>query len=364
MILLNPGPVVLSERVRQALTAPDLCHREPEFYDLQDRIRASLLAVYGLSPENWAAVLLSGSGTAAVEAMVTSLVPQNGRLVVVENGVYGERLTTIARTHAIPVVPVTHEWGAEIDLERLASALDSDPRPTHLAVVHHETTTGRLNQLGEIGALCHERQIGLLLDAVSSFGAEPLEFEGWGISACAIAANKCLHGAPGIAMVCTHRDALPGPNGINRSVYLDLGTYLRAQDQRDTPFTPAVHTCYALAAALDELLEEGGWSVRRTHYRQLADQVMQGLQDLGIKPLLPAEASSVVLRAYRLPADITYDNLHDGLKARGFIIYAGQGGLARRIFRVSTMGAITEADMERFLNAISAVLREPRSKDK
>ncbi len=144
-ILLNPGPVTLSAGVREALLGPDLCHREVEFASLQDGLRDKLRAVYGLGPE-WAAILLTGSGTAAVEAMIATLVPAVGRLLVLENGVYGERMSRIAQAYGIACGRVGVAWGAALDMDAIAREL-GDGAYTHAAVVHHETTTGRLNDL-------------------------------------------------------------------------------------------------------------------------------------------------------------------------------------------------------------------------
>lgn len=356
-VLLNPGPVNLSDRVRRALLAPDLCHREPEFADLQDEIRRRLLEVYGLDPDRWTAVLLSGSGTAAVEAMLTGLIPPDGRLLVVENGVYGERMTRIAEAHGIPHSALRLEWGAAVPTEAVTRALEA-AEPTHVAIVHHETTTGRLNDLAAVAAACRRAGVRLLVDGVSSFAGEEIDFEGWGLAACAASANKCLHGVPGAAFVILDRGALPPGDGRARSVYLDLGAHARAQDRRDTPFTPAVPCFHALAEALRELREGGGWRARHEGYARLAAIVEEGLGTLGLHPLLPRGESSVVLRAYRLPADVSYAELHDALKARGFVIYAGQGGLARRIFRVSTMGALEAADLRAFVRAAGEALED------
>ncbi len=355
MILLNPGPVNLSDRVRNALLNPDLCHREVEFSELQSRIREQLLQVYDLGG-GWAAVLLTGSGTAAMEAMVSSLVPKNGKLLVIENGVYGERISKIAKIHNINYITLSHPWDAEIDIKGLVKLLDENPDITHLAVVHHETTTGRLNNLVEIAAICQQRRIQILVDAVSSFGAEELNFEDWGITACAATANKCLHGVPGTSFVILRRDALPSADTIPRTLYLDLTTYCQQQDKGGTPFTQSVQTFYALAEALQEMAETGGWRARHSYYSQLANLVRNGLISIGIKPLLPSGSSSVVLNAYYLPDNFSYEEFHDQLKAQDFVIYSGQGNLAQSIFRVSTMGAITQADMERFVSVVKQII--------
>ncbi len=357
MLLLNPGPVTLSARVREALRRPDLCHREPEFATLQNDIRAALLGIYGLDPATWAAVLLTGSGTAALEAMITSTVPARGRVLVIENGVYGERLSRIAAIHGIAHDRATFPWGGRIDPAQVVAGLDAGTGITHLAVVHHETTTGRLNDVASLGRLCRERGIELLVDAVSSFAGEPIDLEAWGVTACAATANKCLHGVPGAAFAIVRRVALARDEVPHRTLYLDLRAYCRAQDEGSTPFTQSVQSFYALDEALRELADEGGWQVRHATYRRLAGIVRDGAVTLGIRALLPPAESSVVLSAYDLPAGIHYPTLHDRLKAAGFVIYAGQGSLAQSIFRISTMGAIEDADMHRLVAVLEGIVR-------
>lgn len=355
MILLNPGPVTLSKRVRNALLSPDLCHREEEFSLLQQDIRDSLLDVYALDPDTWAAVLITGSGTAAIEAMIASLVPYRGKLLVVENGVYGERISKIAAIHGINHLPLPHAWTAEIDIRRLEKLLKENEDITHLAVVHHETTTGRLNELQQIASICRHRNIGLLVDCVSSFGAEQINFEDWNITACAATANKCLHGVPGTSFVIVKREALRQPNK-QRTLYLDLTTYCDHQDRGGTPFTQSVQSFYALDEALRELRDEGGWEHRQRDYRQRIGRVRSALKAMGIKPLLPDGCSSAVLHAFYLPTGLGYRELHDLLKQEGYIIYAGQGDLAKSMFRISMMGAITEDEVGRFISVVTRIV--------
>ncbi|MBJ9753811.1 2-aminoethylphosphonate aminotransferase [Burkholderia cepacia] len=354
MLLLNPGPVTLTERVRRSLLQPDLCHRESEFFDLQDEARARLVAAYELDPAEWTAALMTGSGTAAVESMIAALVPQDGKLLVIENGVYGERITQIATQYGIAHEVLKHEWMQAPDLAQIAARLDAGGY-SHVAVIHHETTTGRLNDLGAIAGVCRSRGVKMLVDGVSSFGAEAIDFAGGDIDAVAATANKCLHGVPGAAFVIVRRSALA--KAASRTYYLDLGRLAKLQDQRNTPFTPSVHAYYALVEALREFDEAGGWRARHAHYKALADQAQAGLAARGMPLVLPEGESSVVLRAYRLPQGVTYETLHDGLKARGFVIYAGQGGLSKELFRISTMGAIQAADVDRLLEGFTALTR-------
>ncbi|MDT3399622.1 2-aminoethylphosphonate aminotransferase [Streptomyces sp. B1866] len=351
-VLLNPGPVTLSRRVREAMSRPDLCHREPEFGALQDGLRRKLLDVYALDPTDWAAVLLTGSGTAAVEAMLTSLVPADGRVLIVENGVYGERMSQIARAHGIAHERVAARWSDAIDLSAVQRAL-GDGAFTHVAVVHHETTTGRLNDIAGMSKLAAAHGARLLLDGVSSFGAETLDFDGWHLDGCAATANKCLHGVPGSAFVLVRR-AVPA-TAPSRTVYLDLHAYLAQQDRRATPFTQSVQTFYALDEALDEFFEEGGRSGRQALFRYRTARIREVLLALGVEPLLPDCESSCVLQSFRLPPGHDYEVVHDRLKQDGFIVYAGQGGLSGRVFRISVMGDITEEDLNRLLDAFSTL---------
>jgi 2-aminoethylphosphonate-pyruvate transaminase len=354
MLLLNPGPVTLSERVRRSLLQPDLCHRESEFFDLQDEVRSRLLSVYALNPDEWAAVLMTGSGTAAVESMTASLVPEGGRVLIVENGVYGERMARICAQYRIAHDRVVGDWMRAPDFEAIARRVQpkaGEAPFTHMAVVHHETTTGRLNDLKPLADLCRAQELGLLLDGVSSFGAEALDFANGRLSAVAATANKCLHGVPGVSFVIVRRGELA--RAASRAYYLDLGRLARLQDERNTPFTPAVHAYYALAEALREFAEQGGRTARYRHYAALAERVREGLAALGIEMVLPLGESSVVLRAYRLPTGLTYARLHDDLKAGGFVIYAGQGDLSKTLFRISTMGNLTAADIDRLVTCFA-----------
>ena len=353
-ILLNPGPVSLSEGVRRAVTRLDLCHREPEFFELQDQVIRGLLDVYQCDPLQWSAVLIGGSGTFALEAMMASLLPENTSLLVLENGVYGERLSRIAEIHGIRYRALEAEWGAQIDLAAVADLLASGEY-THVAAVHHETTTGRLNPVDEIAALCTRYDVQLLLDAVSSFGAESIPFENPSLLAIAATANKCLHGIPGLAMVLCRKDAL-SQDIQPRSLSLHLQGWAQQQEKQSTPFTPAVNAMLGLAQALKELDKQGGWQARRSRYRALAAKVADTCEALGVKQWLPATESSCVLRSYRLPDGLSYDQLHDGLKQQGFVIYAGQGELATKLFRISTMGEIADYDMARLQQALQLVI--------
>jgi 2-aminoethylphosphonate-pyruvate transaminase len=278
-------------------------------------------------------------------------------VLIVENGVYGERIAQMCNQYRIAHERIVGDWMKAPDLDAVAVRLDAaaDAAPfTHLAVVHHETTTGRLNDLQSLSEVCRDRGVKLLVDGVSSFGAENIDFADAGLAAVAATANKCLHGVPGASFVIVRRDALA--QAASRTYYLDLARLARLQDQRGTPFTPAVHVYYALVEALREFAEAGGRPARHRRYAALAEQVRAGLGALGIDTLVPPGESSVVLRAYRLPQGLTYVALHDAMKADGFVIYAGQGRLSETLFRISTMGHLMPEDMDRLLACFARVL--------
>lgn len=360
-ILLNPGPVTLTDRVRSALVAGDFCHREAEFAELTRRINARLATVYTTLARDYRAAILGGSGTAAVEAMLVTFAPADSTTLVLTNGVYGERMARMLKAHRKPCRIVTHPWMAGLDLAAVEEQLAADSSVTHVAVVQHETTTGRLNDLAGLGRLCKARNLGLLLDAVSSFGAEAIEGADWNLRAVAGTANKCLHGAPGLSFVlaptsdwqqvATAGDAAAG------SVYLHLGRYYQTQHHDGfSPFTLPVQVAFALDAALDEFAGDGGWQARRAIYLERARRIHQTLVAAGVNTLLLPEDCSPVLWSYRLPPGRSYAELHDALKSEGFIIYAGQGDLGGEIFRIAHMGDIRPADMDRFCAALPRIL--------
>ena len=353
-ILLNPGPVNVSPRVQQALLRGDLCHREEEFSALLVAVRAKLLQAF--APRGYTPVVLSGSGTLAVEAMVSSALPEGRKLLVINNGVYGERILHMAEAHRIPAVELRYGWTERPDLAQIEDTLRNDLAIAAVALVHHETTTGLLNPVTEVGALTRRAGRLFLLDAVSALGGEDLDLARDGVDLCACTANKCVQGLPGVAFVLVRTEAMAAMQQVpRRSLYLHLPLHWEAQERRSIPFTPSVQAWYALDAALDELLEETvAGPVRR--YRAASQLLREGFARLRLKALLPSLYQANSLTALLLPNGITYYRLHDDLKARGFVIYEGQGKLQSDIFRVANMGHLTLNDFRQFLQALEEVL--------
>lgn len=353
-VLLNPGPVNISYRVRQALLGPDICHREDDFTRLLESIRTRLLQAF--APRGYTSVLFTGSGTAALEASVAGSVDEGRSLLAVVNGVYGERIARIARVHRIPVWEVPAPWTGWPDLQAIESVLRQEPTVQVVALVHHETTTGLLNPIAQVGGLAKAYGKVFLLDSISGLGGEPLELEAAGVDLCVGTASKCLQGLPGISFVLIRQEEIPRLLAIPpRSLYLHLGENWRFQEKGESLFTPAIPIGYALNEALAELLDEGVAN-RISRLKAASDLLREGFHRLGLRFLLPPPLRSRTITALHQPDVITYPTLHDRLKAEGFVIYAGQGPLAGQIFRVATMGAVTLVEYQAFLNTLGVVL--------
>jgi 2-aminoethylphosphonate-pyruvate transaminase len=355
-VLLNPGPALTTDGVKRAAAGVDLCHREPEFIVLENRIRMRLRQVAEIGDE-WHVALISGSGTAADELALAASVRPGRKLLLLENGVYGQRLEQMAARRGIPTEVVRAVWTEPVDVDDVEHALRAEPLIDAIALVHHETTSGLLNPLDRIAALARDVDVRLMVDAVSSFGAEKIELADSGIDFLACSSNKCLHGLPGAAFV------LVSPEGAARaaevppsSVYLDLPAYIRSAEVGSVPFTPAIPALAALDAALAELIVEGGIAARRESYAARCAVLDAAFERLGLEQLIRPEDRSLCVRSVRLPAGISFERLHDRLKQDGYVIYAGQGPLAREIFRVCSLGALQPAALEGFADRLELAL--------
>ncbi|MCM8811546.1 MAG: alanine--glyoxylate aminotransferase family protein [Candidatus Omnitrophica bacterium] len=354
-ILLCPGPVVTSQHVRSALLQPDMCHREPEFANLLQNVRAKLLHVLGLDGR-YIPVILTGSGTAALEAAVMASVEPGKKLLVINNGVYGSRIAQAARIHEIPLVEIRSPLTERPDLNRVVAAMKREPKIGTVAMVHHETSTGLLNPVAEVGALTKQYKKKFLVDAISSLGAERLDLVKSNVTFCVGSSGKCFHGLPGLSFVLVAQSEVPSVMKARpRSLYLDLGKHLKAQESGEPPFTPAVPLVIAFHAALDELLREGLKS-RMEKYQERAKFLREGFHKMGLSPLLDEKIMSNSLTSLLMPKGLSYQQLHHLLKRHGFVIYAGQSELRGRIFRVAHMGQLLQADLKEFLRVLKESL--------
>lgn len=356
-ILLNPGPATTTETVKRALVVPDICPREQEFADLAARVRRDLLAVADADPATQTAVLVCGPGTGAVEAAIGSLVPAMGKLLILDNGAYGERAGQIAATLGVPASVWRAAWTERPSPEAFAARLDGPDGPfTHAFWVHHETTTGLLNPLAEYGELCRARGVVSIVDAMSSFAGLPISARSAQVDFLLSSANKCLQGMAGISFVVGSRALIEGCAKTQRSFALGLARHEKSLASGQFPFTPPVQVVYALARALEETLAETV-AARAARYRKCYEVMLAGMEKLGFEALLPRAVHSGLLTAFKTPAwpGFSFDALHDFLYARGITLYPGKLP-GTDTFRVANIGALTPDDLRQFVAEVKTFL--------
>ena len=356
-VLFSPGPVMTSARVKAALVHQDVCHRDEDYSAAVGRLQAKLRPVFGASPEH-EMLLLTGSGTAAMEMAISSAIPEGKKILVISNGAFGDRLDEIAALHGIGRVVLRYPWGELPDTAAVGRALASDPEIAGAALIHHETSVGLLNPVREIGRLCHERGVTLIVDAVSALGAEDVDVVRDHVDICYSSANKCLHSVSGVSFLCVAPAGWARVADIRpRVYYLDLKRHRRyLEELRQTPFTPAVSSFFALETALDELAERGGVPARRSVYRERALRIRRVFTDLGFESFTNTGRESSTISTLRLPDFLTVDGLYRGRKQRGFVIYGCKGKLAARHVQVANMGEIPDATLDAFLAAVTEVV--------
>lgn len=358
-VLLTPGPATTSDRVKQAQVVPDICPREAAFGALQDSIRQRLVQVVHAEASH-SAVLFGGSGTLAVEACVCSVVPEEGKILVLANGAYGQRILEMCRIHFRPeqIAEYATAYDALPDPKEVARRLAADPAITHLALVHHETTTGVLNPLEAVAATAAEFGVKLIVDAMSSYAGIPLDLRQIPCDFLISSSNKCLQGMAGASFViCRNNLLMPPPGYKPRSLYLDLyAQHAVFEASRQMRYTPPVQVLYALDAALDEFFEETQQG-RYRRYSRCWEALWEGMSRQGFAMAVPGLPQSRLLTTFLEPEHPAYrfDAMHDALLAEGFTLYPGKvGNIAS--FRLANIGQIDTQDIQAFLAALQRYL--------
>ena len=359
-LLFTPGPLTTSATVKAAMLR-DLGSRDREFIEIVARIRQELLRIAGVSQESgYESILLPGSGTYALEAVLSSVIPPEGKLLILSNGAYGERMLQIAERLRIDVQIERWPEDESPDPILVRQLLTAAPRPTHVAIVHLETTTGILNPIDEISQIIRQSGARVIVDAMSSFGGVPLDLAELQPDYLISSANKCLEGVPGFAFVIARRAALLETDGWARSLSLDLLAQWRGLE-RDGQFrfTPPTHALLAFAQALEELRAEGGVHARAQRYRANHDALVAGMHELGFREYLPRERQSDVITSFRYPerAGFVFEEFYRRLAQSGFVIYPGKVSQAD-CFRIGTIGRISLVDVDTLVRQIAAVLAE------
>ncbi|WP_240535535.1 2-aminoethylphosphonate aminotransferase [Rhizobium freirei] len=360
-ILLTPGPATTSQRVKQAQIVSDICPREIEFGRLQETIGRRLVEVVH-GEDTHSAVLFAGSGTCAVEACISSLVPTNGKILVLINGAYGLRILEMCRIHLRPeqVAVCETAYNQLPNPGDIAGLLAKDRAITHLVAVHHETTTGILNPIEDLADLTGRFGVKLIVDAMSSYAGIPIDLRETSLDFLISSSNKCIQAMPGISFVICRNELLTPPPGYRpRSLYLDLyAQYHGFRSSLQMRFTPPVQVLYALNAALDEFFEESQ-TARYMRYCRCWEVLVRGMNELGFRMAVPDLPQSKLLTTFLMPPhpNFSFDAMHDALLAEGFTIYPGKVGQIE-CFRLANIGQIGPEDIAAFLQMVRRYLAE------
>jgi 2-aminoethylphosphonate-pyruvate transaminase len=357
-ILLTPGPLTTSADTKAAMLT-DWGSWDGSFNELTASVCRDLVAIVNAQGEH-ACVPLQGSGTFAVEAALGTLVPRGGKVLVPDNGSYCKRIVRILGYLGREAVVLTHGEQEPADPVRIDAALAADPAITHVAQVHCETGTGILNPLPEIAAVVAKHGRGLIVDAMSSYGAIAIDAQTLRFDALIAASGKCLEGVPGMGFVIARRTALERSAGNSGSLALDLvDQWQYMQKTGQWRFTPPTHVLAALRAAIDQYRAEGGLPARLSRYTENCAALVSGMRALGFKTFLPDVLQAPIIVTFHSPPDPAYDfkKFYDRVRDRGFILYPGKL-TAVDTFRVGCIGAIGPGILKQAVAAVSDVLRD------
>lgn len=353
-ILLTPGPLTTSTATKQAMLR-DWGSWDGAFNELTASVCRDIAAIAGAG-ETHVCVPLQGSGTFSVEAALGTLVPKDGKVLVPNNGAYCQRILRILDYLGRPAVALDFREDEPADPARIDAALAADPAITHVAQVHCETSTGILNPLPEIAYTVARRGRRLIVDAMSSFGAIPIDAQSMPFDALIAASGKCLEGVPGMGFVIIRREALEAAAGNCHSLAMDLHDqwgYMQKTGQ--WRFTPPTHVVAALRAAIDQYREEGGQPARLARYAKNCATLVAGMRALGLRTFLADVVQAPIIVTFHAPADPAYDfkTFYRKVREKGFILYPGKLTTVET-FRVGCIGAIDAATIRQAVAAIAA----------
>ena len=358
-ILFTPGPLTTSRYVKQAMLR-DLGSRDVAFIECVREIRHKLLTLGGVSADAYTAIPMQGSGTFGVESVFSSTVPPHGKLLLIINGAYGKRMAQMAHVLHLEATTLTYAENQTPDLAAIESALAADPNISDVVMVHCETTTGILNPLRAIGTIVQNAGRRYIVDAMSSFGAIPIDIKACGIDYLISSANKCIEGVPGFAFVIARKAALLATEGYARSLSLDLlAQWKGLEADGQFRFTPPTHALVAFHQALLELEAEGGVEGRAQRYRTNYETLIDGMRTLGFQAYLKPEDTSYIITTFHFPPDphFHFEEFYRRLHDKGYAIYPGKVSDAA-CFRIGTIGRIFASDVRALLAGIGDTLVE------
>ena len=357
-LLLTPGPLTTGKRVKEVMVH-DWGSRDAAFLKINSEVLTRLPEIANGAPD-FVTVPMQGSGTFAVEAMLTTFVPADGHVLLLINGAYGHRAKKILDIARRKVT--VHETPEDTppDLAAVERLLKGDATITHIFAVHCETTSGVLNPIGEIGALARKYRKSFLLDSMSAFGALPLDASAIQPDAIAASSNKCIEGVPGLGFVICRKAALEKTAGNATTLVLDLHDQWRNFEKTGQyRFTPPIHVIVSFHQALMEFFEEGGQVGRGKRYAENCRVLIEGMRALGFVPLLGDNLQAPIIVTFRMPADprFVFQTFYDRLKDRGYVIYPGKLTVADS-FRIGCIGRLYPEHMRGALAAIRDILDE------
>jgi 2-aminoethylphosphonate-pyruvate transaminase len=349
-VLLNPGPATTSDAVKYAQVVPDICPREQEFVDIMTGVREDLVKVVHGDPEKYSAVIFTGSGTIIQDVLVNSLVPEGKKICVVNNGAYSARMVEIAEYYHIPCVDLKFSSTELPDLAVVKEALEKDKDIAVVATVHHETGTGVLNPIKEIGQMAHDNDAIFVVDTISTYGLLPIDIEEQNIDFLMSSAQKGLAAMTGASWTVGNIEEIKKTKDYPpRSYYCNLFMQFDFFDRvGEMHFTPPVQTMYALQQAVKEYFEEGE-QARWERLTRCWEAIHEGLAEMDLGTVIDKEIQGHLVVTVRAPEDGKFDffKLHDYCFERGFTIYPGKM-FGLQTFRLCNLGLITEKDIQDF----------------
>ncbi|MCT9115803.1 2-aminoethylphosphonate--pyruvate transaminase [Cupriavidus gilardii] len=357
-ILLTPGPLTTSLATKQAMLR-DWGSWDAAFNAITGSLCEDLVRIVH-GEDTHVCVPMQGSGTFSVEAAMANVVPRDGKVLVPQNGAYCQRILKICKAIGRAAVELAIPEDQPASAAAIEAALAADPSITHVAQVHCETGAGVLNPLPEIAQLCTRLGKGLIVDAMSSFGAIEIDARTMPFDALVAATGKCIEGVPGMGFVLVRKDVLEASQGNSHSLALDLyDQYAYMQKTTQWRFTPPTHVVAAFRAALDQYLTEGGQAVRGARYRRNCAALIDGMRELGFRPFLRPEVQAPIIVTFHAPDHPRYDfkTFYAKVRERGYILYPGKLTQVET-FRVGCIGAIDDNEMRNVVSAIGLTLQE------
>lgn len=355
--LLTPGPLTTTETVKREMLF-DHCTWDDDYKQITQDIRRELLELAHVTEAEYTVVLMQGSGTFGVEAVLTSVIGSTDKLLIVANGAYGERMEDIAR-HARLDFECYHEQYDKVpDASAVEELLLSDSSITHVAMVHSETTSGILNDIEAVGRAVKRHGKVFIVDAMSSFGGVDIPVKEWGIDFLVSSANKCIQGVPGFSFIIARKDLLAASEGKARSLSLDLYDQWKTMDiDGKWRFTSPTHVVLAFAQALKEMKEEGGIEARSKRYTENNQLLIAKMGEMGIYPYIGGVHQGPIITTFFYPSEchFSFRDMYDYIKERGYAIYPGKVTEAET-FRIGNIGEIYKEDIERLCNIVKEFL--------